>query len=95
MTVAIAGIVRPAAPAVVQASAADLARRRVRPARGVDPNVAVDPVDLADPAPLAVRAVMVAARSVAMAVRDVVPKASVRRRPRRSPSFSSRFRLKN
>ena len=86
MTVAIAGIVRPAAPAVVRASAADPARRRVRPARVVDP---------ADPVPLAVRAVMVAVRSVAMVVQDVVLKASVRRRPRRSPSFSSRFRLKN
>lgn len=92
MTVAIAGIVRPAAPAVVRASAADLARRRVRPARVVDPNVAVD---LADPVPLAVRAVMVAVRSVAMVVQDVVLKASVRRRPRHSPSFSSHSRQKN
>lgn len=91
----IAGIVRPAAQVAVRGSAADQARRRVRPARVVDPNAAVDPVDPADPAPLAVLAVMAAGHSVAMVVRDVVPKASVRRRPRRSPSFSSRFPLKN
>ena len=36
-----------------------------------------------------------ARKRVAMVVQDVVLKASVRRRPRRSPSFSSRFRLKN
>lgn len=87
MTVAIAGIVPLAALVAVQVSAADPVRRKVRQARVVDPSAAADPVD---PVPPAVLAVMAAARSVAMAVRDVVPKVFVRRRPHRCPSSSSR-----